>query len=390
MRATHPPELSARARFLLGDIDLAAARGLEIGALNRPVIPPSLAAVTYVDHAPTEALREKYRGDPNVDIDRIVSVDAVWGEQSLAECLAGRAPFNYAIAAHVIEHVPDLVGWLHEVAEVLRPGGELMLVVPDKRYTFDLLRQTSRLADVIESYVRGVRRPTPGQVFDHFANLVEVDVAAAWAGTLEPARLRRRNGPHGVLALCRTALDGAYHDSHCWVFTVATFPGLCAALADLDLMPFELVRFQPTPVNDLEMLAVLRRPPEGTPGGLGGSFRAVLDRLEARQLVTRGDGAGPDGATLWDTLVARLDAAAAATAQAEAERDNLASREAALRAELDRQSQQIKALAEELARLKSSRSWRWTRFMRAARGGWGRRRGDGDAPPSQLSSSLSQ
>ena len=31
----------------------------------------------------------------------------------------------------MIEHVPDLIGWLLEVAELLRPGGVLDLFVPD-------------------------------------------------------------------------------------------------------------------------------------------------------------------------------------------------------------------------------------------------------------------
>lgn len=392
----HVSHLPARARFLLADIDVATARGFEIGALTSPLLPRDCATLIHVDHLPTEKLREKYAPDPNVDIDRIVPVDAVWGEQRLAECLAGYPPFDYGVASHVIEHVPDLIGWLHEVAEVLRPGGRLLLVVPDKRYTFDVLRQTSCLADAVNAYLQGFRRPMPAQVFDHVANLVEVDLQAAWAGTLVPDRLRHYATPSLALEVSRSALTGDYHDTHCWVFTAATFLGLFEAIAGLDLMPFGLVRFEPPSPGTLEMLVVLERLADADRREAGAGYRDVLDRLEPAQFGTS-DGGG----VLWDVVVARLSGFTAhqrqledtlhrQTAEAEAAQADFRRREAALREELDRRRMQAEALAAEIARLKSSRSWRWTRFMRAARGGWGQRRGDGDVPPSQLSSSLSQ
>jgi hypothetical protein len=38
-------------------------------------------------------------------------------------------------------HVPDPIGWLHEVGEILADDAPLVLVVPDKRYCFDLYHQ---------------------------------------------------------------------------------------------------------------------------------------------------------------------------------------------------------------------------------------------------------
>ncbi|MEX3900116.1 methyltransferase domain-containing protein [Paraburkholderia sp. BR10954] len=48
--------------------------------------------------------------------------------------------FDYVIASHVIEHVLDLVGWVHSLLAALKHAGRIVLAVPDRRYTFDYVR----------------------------------------------------------------------------------------------------------------------------------------------------------------------------------------------------------------------------------------------------------
>jgi hypothetical protein len=115
--------------------------------------------IIYVDHLDTNSLKAKYADDPNVDVSKIVSVDAVWGSRTLLQAV-GRS-VDYVIASHVAEHVPDLIGWLGEIREVLRPGGTLRLIVPDKRFTFDIDRRETELADVLAAYVVKARSPMP-------------------------------------------------------------------------------------------------------------------------------------------------------------------------------------------------------------------------------------
>jgi SAM-dependent methyltransferase len=179
-----------RREKLLSGLDLQRARGIEIGALTSPVVSKADGEVFYVDYFDREVLRTEYESDPNVDIDQIVQVDAVWGDHTLRECFPNISSFDYVIASHVIEHVPDMIGWLKEIAEVLRPGGRLALAIPDKRYTFDYLRQPTRLSELIDAYLRRNRRPMPAQIFDYNANATDVDMVAAWNGPLEPTLLK--------------------------------------------------------------------------------------------------------------------------------------------------------------------------------------------------------
>ena len=74
--------------------------------------------------------------------------------------------------------MPDLVTWLHEVAAVLKPEGDFRLVIPDRRYTFDLLRAETVLADVLAAHMVRARIPQVRQVIDHVANTVVVDATS--------------------------------------------------------------------------------------------------------------------------------------------------------------------------------------------------------------------
>jgi len=172
--------MSRRERLISG-LDLERMRGVEIGPLMSPIVSKEESDVFYVDHADREALQAKYADDPNVDVQKIVPVDAVWGDCTLRECFADNRSFDYVIASHVLEHVPDMLGWMREIADILRPGGRLILAIPDRRFTFDYLRQTTRLSEIIDAYLRRNRRPMPAQIFDFNANAVEIDMIAAWS-----------------------------------------------------------------------------------------------------------------------------------------------------------------------------------------------------------------
>jgi predicted SAM-dependent methyltransferase len=249
-----------RKQKLLSGIELAVARGIEIGPLASPVIRKDESEIRYVDYADQDALRRRYADDPNVDVANIVTVDAVWGERTLKECFVGEPPFDYVIASHVIEHVPDVIGWLQEITAVLRPGGLLALAIPDKRYTFDYLRQPTRTCELLDAWLRGNRRPMPAQLFDFNVNAVEVDLVAAWDGTLNVNELKHyANEQFALERAMESVHDGKYLDAHCWVFTPASLFDLLAGLMRLDLLRYRFERFFPTERYTNEFILVLKR-----------------------------------------------------------------------------------------------------------------------------------
>jgi len=48
--------------------------------------------------------------------------------------------YDFVLACHVLEHVANPLRALHEWSRVLKPGGLVVVVVPDKRWTFDRRR----------------------------------------------------------------------------------------------------------------------------------------------------------------------------------------------------------------------------------------------------------
>lgn len=248
----------SRKENLLKGLDVRNAIGLEIGPLASPVVSKQEGVIYYVDYADAEFLRNRYKDDPNVDTSKIASIDAIWGERSLKEAMDGRS-VDYVIASHVVEHVPDLVTWLSELHSVLRPDGQVRLVVPDKRYTFDYLRQVSRLSDILAAYVIRARVPQPHEIFDFCLNKVVIDTAAAWRNEIDITKLARDFTFEGTMRLARDVINnGTYHDVHCWVFTPFSFAQLCYELVEADLLKFACEYFIDTAHGELEFYVALK------------------------------------------------------------------------------------------------------------------------------------
>jgi len=236
-----------REEKILSAINPATQLGIEIGPLNRPIVTRQMGKVRYVDHATTEELRLKYAQDTNVDVDQIVDVDYVWGEKQLPELVNDEVPFDYVVASHVIEHVPDLIGWLKEIHAVLKPGGILALAIPDKRYCFDYLRHPTAPAEVVEAYLLGNRKPTPRQIFEFHSRVAFWQGQLGWSHEVEPGELACLYTDQQAWELAHQAsTDGKYHDVHCWVFTPYTFFQLLRSLIDLDLIDFKVAQYHET------------------------------------------------------------------------------------------------------------------------------------------------
>jgi predicted SAM-dependent methyltransferase len=247
-----------RRERLLSGLDLRRHVGLEIGALCRPFLSRNDGEVIFVDHADTPTLRKKYSNDPGVDLGKLVEVDAVWGANTLKEALKGRC-VDYIVASHVIEHVPDLIGWLGELASVLREGGEVRLIVPDKRFTFDYLRRETQLTDALYSFLIHARHPQPHVVLEYVMNVTKIDTAMAWRHEIDEDAIEFHHTIDHAMHVARDVIDnGAYHDVHCWVFTPKSFASLFRQLAVRDFINFKCTRFHSTEINQLEFFVTLQ------------------------------------------------------------------------------------------------------------------------------------
>jgi hypothetical protein len=213
--------------------------------------------IIYVDYADADSLRKHYAGSPSVDATKIVETDAIWGKQTLVETL--KRQVDFIVASHVIEHVPDLITWLGELRDALKADGQVRLAIPDKRFTFDILRRESELSDILDPYVTSARVPKPRAILDYYLNATQVDPLAAWRGELNESNPTRPNTFEPAMAMARdAAINGTYHNAHCWVFTPRSFANLLEQLSALGLVQFACDQFFDTEVNTIEFFVSLR------------------------------------------------------------------------------------------------------------------------------------
>jgi predicted SAM-dependent methyltransferase len=285
------PDASLRNAKLLSGVDLARHEGIEIRPLDCPVVRAEQGRISYADFDTTEGLKVRYSSDPKIRVENMVRIDYVLDMGALPESVGLTRKFHYAVASHVIEHVPDIIGFLNGVTQMLRPGGLICLAIPDKRYTSDYFRNTDVLADVIDAHIRKLRQPSIRQVFDHFASAAEVPVTSAWNGTLHKEHLRRPHSLPEAMKMARAAaVDDQRLDCRCHVFTPESFFEVLRGCFELGLLRVDVVRFWATAPSEQEFFVTLRK--MDAEMDTGARMRIQIDSIPPPEIVAKGQAVG--------------------------------------------------------------------------------------------------
>ena len=253
----------SRKRLLNTFDKILGLKGLEIGALNSPIIQLEDVVdggeIFYLDHLSTDELRGKYRADTSVNIDNIVNVDFVCPDGDLVKAVAGNQ-FDYIIASHVIEHVPNLLKFLQDTAKILKPGGQLFLIIPDKRFTFDAERPETTFGTVLDSFLSGDTKPGVKAVYDHFAKSVEMNAHEVWHGLLKDKQPKKLLSTQLAWELANDVkFNNGYYDVHVNIFTPQSFFEILERAILHNVVNFEVERFEDTEVGKLEFFTILKK-----------------------------------------------------------------------------------------------------------------------------------
>ncbi|WP_426442893.1 methyltransferase domain-containing protein [Bradyrhizobium genosp. P] len=255
---------------LVSHLPLKTGRGAEIGPLNQPLLSKEDADVLYVDHLDTAGLCEKYSF-----LNDIKEVDRPMVDNNIEKTLRGDAPLDYVVASQVMEHVPNPIRWMNEIAAVLRTNGLLSISLPDRRNTFDLYREDSRASDLVAAYIADLTVPDARAVYDHHSQAAAVHFEWARPETSKtPQQVIDGQGSVSAeilasdpISLAQAAHGGNYLDVHCWVFTSSSFLMAMAEVASEGLLPFRCKQFYPTRLE--------------SQGRDNHSFVVVLEKTEA-------------------------------------------------------------------------------------------------------------
>jgi SAM-dependent methyltransferase len=210
-----------------------AGAGIELGALTKPLRVPPGVRVRYVDRMSRADLLAQEGPElaaRGLDLDAIPETDVVDDAGTLASF--ADASLDFVIANHVFEHLEDPIAGLENALRVLRPGGVLLLILPDARHTFDARRDRTTPEHLVRDHDEGPSVSRAGH-YEEWATLIE-----GHAGAIAQRRVEE------------FARTDARHHFHVW--ELDDFLALLRALP----LPCELLEAR---AYGIEFAVVLRR-----------------------------------------------------------------------------------------------------------------------------------
>lgn len=168
--------------------------GIEVGPGHWAFpTPPAVMRVAYVSRLLPEDERRLFPEVPEehafMPVDVVADIDHD-GLKAFADDSQ-----DFVIASHVVEHLAAPIWGLSEFLRVVRPGGHVVLVLPDRRLTFDRHRAATSVEHLLSEHALGIREIDDVHLRDFLANV---------EGDLDPSpealRVRRERRIH----------------AHCW------------------------------------------------------------------------------------------------------------------------------------------------------------------------------
>ena len=253
-----------RRRVLDQYVDLPC-RILEVGAYCRPTVDPSEGAVKFLDYYSTDelaAMARKSGDDPAT----VVTVDYVCRSDHYIDVVD--ETFDAVIANHVFEHVDHAIGWLEMVRTLIRDGGILFLVLPDKKKSFDKFRTDT---------------PVSHLLFEHLTPEHDVSSVHSLESWLyyDKTYIGEANEPEARLdvELLKRAITPSHPGVHRHVFQAETFAGrLMKPLLHTGLVDFDLLNVTNCPQFG-EFAVVLKAGRSGRPDDPGDLYTPATDSV---------------------------------------------------------------------------------------------------------------
>ncbi|MGH7026719.1 class I SAM-dependent methyltransferase [Brevundimonas sp.] len=132
-------------------VQMCSGTGVEIGPGPRPqVLPSDGLSVTYVEQTHPDKWGEMYASGKSVSFDPALSKHYVVGDAHFIP--AEPETLDFIFSSHVFEHLANPLGHLERWASLLKPGGRIVMVVPDYIGSKDFLMEETTIAELEEEY----------------------------------------------------------------------------------------------------------------------------------------------------------------------------------------------------------------------------------------------
>ena len=225
-----------------------ASEIVEIGGSHSPLVPKQDGWSTcVVDHASREDLIAKYGYKTEV-ASKVEDVDVVWAHGRLHEAFpdGSKGKYDAIVASHVIEHIPNVLGFLQSCEFLLKPTGRVILAIPDKRRCFDFFGSLSTSGDVLDAFYSGNSTHTPKTAFEEVAYAVARNGRIGWGAEPEGDVAFVHSLRQAESVLRRSVGDRhTYFDFHAWRFVGPSFEQIILELSYLGYIDLRIQSISP-------------------------------------------------------------------------------------------------------------------------------------------------
>jgi hypothetical protein len=240
---------------------------LEIGPFAKPQFRSPQYDVAYADIMTSEQMAvwiEKNEQQEHYDISQIPEKIDILIDPRSTPAFNTELKFGAIYSSHNIEHHPDIVNHLLEMASVsLDNSTEFVLAIPDKRYCFDHFQHASSYAEMIGAHLEDRRNNLHTTVLQDYIFRAHNDSKRHWDNEHDsnpwhqPITAEWITKIKGIIEDAKK-VDTEYVDAHAWKFTPFSFGQAITVLNSLGLQPWRIHAIYDTAPGSNEFYAVLR------------------------------------------------------------------------------------------------------------------------------------
>lgn len=241
----------------------AGATMLEIGPYAKPVYRRPQHNVYYADMYSIEQIKQNVSLFGHANINELPDTIHIVMDPAARPTFLSDLKVDYIFSSHNIEHIPDIINHLQEVASLAASKNtKYHLAIPDKRYCFDHWQALTHFPKMIHAYRNQAVKNTYQSVLENTVFMSHNESGIHWRGEhgddpfVYPA-------PDSFIQKIRDcmakadAVNTEYVDAHNWRFVPASFFYNIDILTKLNLIPWKVTRVYETARGSNEFFAIL-------------------------------------------------------------------------------------------------------------------------------------
>jgi SAM-dependent methyltransferase len=148
--------------------------GLEVGARNNPYSFSKKTKIFYADIDSSEEIKRKTYAKEHIQKKHkqgfFPEVNYVLRGPKYGFDLIENESFDFVYSDNVLEHTPNIIFALMEQIRITKPGGFIYAVIPNKKYTYDSLRESTPLEIFKYKFNEGTFKYTLDEALDIVKN----------------------------------------------------------------------------------------------------------------------------------------------------------------------------------------------------------------------------